>query len=74
MLDNGRTLDIPPETVLELANYWEPEASSSPPGYRQATCVKCAQPMVEMWHIWLRDGGFRKEIHMCWDCALPWLN
>lgn len=60
---------ISQEELLELANKHEPEASASPPGFRQATCVKCGEPMVEMWHLWLHTGGFKKEIHMCGDCG-----
>jgi hypothetical protein len=25
--------------------------------------------MTEMWHIWLKDGGFKKEIHLCKKCG-----
>ena len=60
---------ISQEELLELANKHEPEASASPPGYRKATCVKCGAEMVEMWHLWLHTGGFKKEIHMCGDCG-----
>lgn len=67
-------LNIPPGKLLELANRWEPEASSSPPVFRAATCVQCGEPMAEMWHVWLKDGGFKKEIHLCWDCGLPWMT
>lgn len=60
---------IPQEVLVELANRWEPEASSSPIGFRKATCVVCAAPMVEMFHIWIKDGGFKKELHMCLECG-----
>lgn len=65
-------LKIPQPTLLEMVNRWEPQASSSEPAYRAATCVQCAEPMTEMWHVWLGDGGFKKEVHLCWDCSLPW--
>ena len=45
------------------------EASSSPDGFRLATCVVCKRPMVAMWHLWLDAGGLKKEIHMCHKCA-----
>lgn len=22
-----------------------------------------------MWHLWLDDGGFKKEVHMCRRCG-----
>jgi hypothetical protein len=52
-----------------LALLHEPEASSSPDGFRLATCVVCKRPMVAMWHLWLDAGGLKKEIHMCHKCA-----
>lgn len=68
------TLDIPKEELLRLANQWEPEASAAPPGYRKATCAGCGAEMVEMWHCWLHEGGFKKEIHLCWTCGEPWVK
>lgn len=56
--------------LADLANQWEPEASASPPSFRRATCVVCAQPMERMWHLWLQEGGFKKEIHMCARCGM----
>lgn len=66
-------LEISQRELLELANKHEPEASASPPGYRQATCVKCGKPMIYMWHLWLNVGGFKKEIHMCFECGKPYM-
>lgn len=65
---------ISQEELLALANKHEPEASASPPGFRKATCVKCGEPMVEMWHLWLNEGGFKKEIHMCENCGKDYLR
>jgi hypothetical protein len=59
--------------LLELANKHEPEASQSPPTFREATCVKCGAAMEQMWHLWLHDGGFKKEIHMCAHCGEDYL-
>lgn len=60
---------ITQEELVRLANLHEPEASASPPGFRLATCVVCKRPMVAMYHLWLNEGGFKKEIHCCCDCA-----
>ena len=57
------------QDLVDLANLHEPEASSSPPEYRPATCVVCSRPMTSMWHLWLHEGGFKKEIHMCLVCG-----
>jgi HNH endonuclease len=75
---NGATwkqfkLEISQEELLKLANQYEPQASSSPPSYRQATCVKCGKKMIYMWHLWLKEGGFKKECHMCFDCGRPYM-
>lgn len=62
---------IPMAERARLALQHEPEASSSPDGFRLATCVVpgCKRPMVAMWHLWLDAGGLKKEIHMCHACA-----
>jgi len=67
----GRQWPLSQEMLAALANAHEPEASASPPGFRLATCVvpSCKRPMVAMWHLWLHEGGFKKEIHMCHACA-----
>lgn len=67
---------IPLRERARLALTHEPQASSSPDGYRLATCVLCERPMVSMWHLWLRAviHGliYVKEIHMCHACATDW--
>lgn len=63
---------IPQAELLRLAAKHEPEASSSPPRYRRATCVDCGRPMIRMWHLWLLDGGFKKEVHLCKRCGKKW--
>ncbi len=62
-------ISITPAELLRLANLHEPEASASPPSYRMATCVRCGRRMARMWHLWLHDGGFKKEIHLCRRCG-----
>ena len=66
-----RRWPIPMVTRARLALAHEPEASSSPDGYRLATCVVpwCKREMVSMWHLWLDASGIKKEIHMCHQCA-----
>lgn len=63
-------MDVPQSVLVELAERWEPEASASPPGFRRATCVICGRPMESMWHLWIHEGGFKKELHACKECGL----
>ena len=69
--EQERRWPISQVTRARLALVHEPEASSSPDGFRLATCVmpNCKRPMVAMWHLWLDAGGLKKEIHMCHACA-----
>ncbi len=75
---------IPMDERARLALLHEPKASSSPDGFRLATCVVCERPMVAMWHLWCNFSyereypgrsperqyvNFVKEIHMCHKCA-----
>ena len=67
-------IDVPHGELVRLVQQWEPEASQSPPGFRKATCVKCAQPMVECWHLWFdhvdeQRVHWRKEAHLCQTCG-----
>jgi len=40
---------------------WEPE-------YRGFRCAKCQKPMRKAWHVWLRKGRFKLEVHFCNKC------
>jgi hypothetical protein len=64
---------ISQEELVELAQAHEPAASASPPEFRRATCVRCGMGMIFMWHLWLHEGGFKKEIHMCGNCGERYL-
>lgn len=74
-MDSQRPSEIPQRVLIGLHDRWEPEASSSTPSYRAATCVVCARPMHKMWHVWLnhRSGVTRrkvtKELHFCRECG-----
>jgi hypothetical protein len=63
------TIKISQTELLRLAEQWEPAASTSPPEFRYATCVVCEMEMAKMWHLWIKVGGFRKELHMCRECG-----
>ena len=75
-MDFERRWPISMQERLRLAaahEQGEHKASMSADGFRLATCVVCSEPMVAMWHLWVRgpmDGDFLiKEIHMCHRCA-----
>jgi RNase P subunit RPR2 len=54
------------QTVLaQLANKWEIKWT---PEYRRAICISCGRNVHKMWHIWLEEGGFKKEVHICKQC------
>lgn len=67
--DAGQRWPMPMWERARLALVHEPKASNSPDSYRLATCVVCERPMVAMHHLWLDDGGLKKEIHLCHVCA-----
>jgi hypothetical protein len=39
------------------------------PQYRQSLCSVCLKPKNKFWHIWLVEGGYKKEIHICRKCG-----
>ena len=52
--------------LVRLANKWKIDWK---PKYRKATCANCGIEMTKMWHIWLDEGGYKKEIHLCKKCG-----
>ena len=42
------------------------------PKYRRSMCTGCLRKGHKFWHIWLEDGGFKKEIHLCRKCGLKY--
>ena len=62
---------VPQETLAKLANLYEPALTDTLPEQKRrfATCAGCSRYLIfGMWHCWLRDGGFYKEIHLCGKC------
>lgn len=55
------------KTLLRLARSY-PKPNLAKQEYRQATCANCERPMVRMYHCWLTQGGFYKELHLCKTC------
>ena len=39
------------------------------PKYRRSLCTSCGKQGNKFWHIWLNDGGFMKEVHICRKCG-----
>lgn len=55
--------------LAALAESWEPAASHSPPARRLSRCAACGRRTIRPWHLWLHDGGFQKELHVCNRCV-----
>ena len=61
--------EVPQRKLHLLAELHEPKASASPQSFRRATCVACGRQLLgRMWHCWLHEGLFKKEIHLCDPC------
>lgn len=57
------------DELLELARKWEKDITFLP-SLRRPTCAKCGYEMDgQMWHCWLKDGEYFKEIHICRECG-----
>jgi len=42
------------------------------PKYRRSLCTSCLKQGNKFWHIWLDEGGYKKEIHICRKCGLEY--
>jgi hypothetical protein len=62
-------LTVTQDQLAALADSWEPEASASPPARRRSGCAACGGRMWFPWHIWLHEGGYKKELHVCNRCV-----
>jgi RNase P subunit RPR2 len=57
---------ITQEELVRLANKWPIDWK---PKYRRPICANCGVTMAVMWHCWLNEGGYKKEIHLCKKCG-----
>ena len=51
--------------ILRIVRLWRIKRT---PEYRGFRCAKCQRVMRKAWHVWLRDGGFKVEVHFCKRC------
>ncbi len=51
--------------ILRIVQKWR---ISWRPEYRGFRCAKCQRLMRKAWHVWLRDGGYKVEVHFCKEC------
>lgn len=51
--------------ILKIVKKWKIKWK---PEYRGFRCAKCQRPMRKAWHVWLRKGGFKLEVHFCKKC------
>lgn len=63
--------EVPQDVLAKMANNYEPALTDTLPTqkHRFATCASCGKRLIlGMYHCWLRNGGFYKEIHLCSKC------
>ena len=51
--------------LLEIVKTWHPKDY---PVYRNFKCGRCKRSIRKAWHVWLQDGGYRIEVHLCMKC------
>ena len=43
------------------------------PKFRRPCCADCGKVLwFRMWHVFLREFGNRREIHLCGRCGRKW--
>jgi RNase P subunit RPR2 len=57
---------ITQQELVRLANKWPIKWK---PEYRRPICIGCGRNVAVMWHIWLDEGGYKKEVHLCKKCG-----
>jgi hypothetical protein len=51
--------------ILKIVKKWKIKKE---PEYRIFKCAKCQRPIRKAWHVWLKKGGFKLEVHFCKKC------
>ena len=51
--------------LLEIVKTWHPKDY---PVYRSFKCGSCKKFIRKAWHVWLKDGGWKVEVHLCMKC------
>jgi hypothetical protein len=51
--------------LANLANNYTPDWEQK---FRMATCAACGRRMIRMFHCWLHQAGWMKEVHLCKHC------
>ena len=57
---------ITSKQILDMIAAWDIDYT---PKYRRSVCTGCGKQGHKFWHIWLEDGGFMKEVHLCRKCG-----
>lgn len=57
---------ITQKQCLAILNKWEINWT---PEYRTFTCGRCGRTIRKSWHIHCKEGGFKREFHLCKSCG-----
>lgn len=58
---------ITQEELQELVDQWD---VSYEPTFRRPGCARCGRTLwFRMWHVFLKEFGNRREIHLCKHCG-----
>ena len=62
---------ITPKQIQKLIDKWgEPNYK---PVFRRPSCASCGRTLYfRMWHIFHKDFGNKREIHLCGKCGKKW--
>ncbi len=51
--------------ILNIVKKWK---ISWKPEYRTFRCARCQKNIRKAWHVWLKYGRFKTEVHFCGKC------
>jgi len=58
---------ITPKQIQKLIDKWP---VSYKPSFRRPCCASCGKTLwFRMWHIFHKEFGNKREIHLCWKCG-----
>lgn len=61
---------ITQKQLQKLVDKWD---VSYKPSFRNPTCADCGKTMYfRMWHVFLKEFGNKREIHLCKRCGRKW--
>ncbi len=58
-------MQVDASKVLRVVKKWK---ISNKPQYRPFRCALCQKKMRKAWHVWLKESGYKVEVHFCRKC------